>query len=177
MEECRMTIWSTLTADKKSMAIQKHCENGTSATACVHALKANGITGMTRDAVIGHVGRNMKGQWRFGGIFTNKANGVTRADTAKVKRKRGGNNAIGYRAKAKPVRKPIPPAEPVLNSKPVSILMVEAHHCRFPLWNEETQTTKFYCGADKQSGSSYCDYHHSWCHAGTWNPTRNRKAA
>lgn len=44
--------------------------------------------------------------------------------------------------------------EPVLTeSKPVTLLALESHHCRWPV------ADSLFCGAAKQDGSSYCAIH------------------
>ena len=49
------------------------------------------------------------------------------------------------------------PAAVEAQPKPIPLLQLEFHHCRWPL-GEEPRTMLF-CGATRREGSSYCDAH------------------
>lgn len=65
------------------------------------------------------------------------------------------------RAPAVPPRLPRAVPKPVAappDAKPVVLLDLEHHHCRWPLDEPQGPETLF-CGAAKDTGSSYCAYH------------------
>jgi hypothetical protein len=64
---------------------------------------------------------------------------------------------------AKPVTKPEAPPEPIRPpprpldaTKPVLLVDLESHHCRWPVSEPRDM---LFCGRPKQDGSSYCPYH------------------
>jgi hypothetical protein len=48
---------------------------------------------------------------------------------------------------------------PLIASRPVSLLQAQDHHCRAIVG--ERDGIALYCGADKQSGSSFCPGHYA----------------
>jgi len=165
-----MILWADLNTTGKIEAIQTYCVNGSAASECVRALTANGITGMTRNAVIGHVLRNMRDTWRFGKVGGNQK-------SSKPKKSHPGPQAIkdakaarakrnGSTAKARLPRAAMPKVSVLDLSHKVPFIEVQSGQCRYPLWEGgEPIEQKFYCGAGVQDGSSYCGFHHHKCMA------------
>jgi GcrA cell cycle regulator len=63
---------------------------------------------------------------------------------------------------ASPVALPIVPAIIIEPKKPVPLLELKKHHCRYPLWGKDERAGE-YCGKRRLSGSTYCAEHHKIC--------------
>jgi hypothetical protein len=51
------------------------------------------------------------------------------------------------------------------NEPGTHLVDLEAHHCRWPLWEGKTPSL-IYCGCSRQKGSAYCATHHARAYVG-----------
>ena len=57
--------------------------------------------------------------------------------------------------------KPQPPPKPIVapGEAPCTLLELNGHTCRWPLWINPGDPVEFYCGATPLDGSPYCTFH------------------
>lgn len=117
---------------------------------------AGELGGMTRNAVIGKVGRLGLTRRRMG------VNPIAAAARA-LKPRSVIRNPLGLNGRKSRLKPPIefdaatdlPPDTP---ANPVTLLDLQEHHCRWPFGDPQTRDFVF-CGADKVDGHSYCARH------------------
>lgn len=155
-----MVEWSSLTLEGKSHVIRTYCTKGSSAGQVVKSLADGGVTGATRNAVIGYVQRSMKDDWKFGA-----PNRQARIKLEKVKKPVQKSNFLPEYLIKKPTTKPQSPKKKAALdlSNQVHFLDADNSQCKYALWgNDDDLDHKFYCGAPKVRGI-YCEYHANIC--------------
>lgn len=167
-----MKFWRQLTAGERSDAIREFCEPGMSAASIAFSLaRDGGIFEATRNAVIGHIHRNMR-DWPMGirkvpPKTKPVANGkrpwrltITPANRTETRLKRLAD-----------LSNPPPPvavelADPEGRNKILLDDMPMMGRCRYPLWpdNAFPKPEEMYCcGETTLEGSSWCGFHHDRC--------------
>ena len=136
------------------------------------------LGGITRNAVIGKVVR-LGLSLPNSGSHASLGNGMT---TVRAKRKPRDSRYLRYRSKVpQPVLSrvpvaPTPVARPVVISTEhmVQFMQLEPHHCRFPLWGEDSPfNEQWFCGTPTAdvAGRPYCAGHDAIAY-----PPRTRSA-
>ena len=117
-------------------------------------LNARYRTSFSRNAVIGKLHRL--------GIKDNGTgyrNGRTRKRGPK---KKVMNLSMRIKQKFVEAAKPLPKPVTIGNAVSVTLDELQSFHCRYPV-HDQNEPAKF-CGATRQSDSSYCPDHHEVCH-------------
>lgn len=139
--------WSELTTKQRTEAIIHFCRPGASRGDIVYQLSIGGITGQTRNAIIGHLSRNA-------------VKGFSGDQRPKHKRPKRKPKAKKTFASIEKVKKSTEAPHVPVNSIGRPLIELTECECHYPLWASNTPLDqKLYCGVAIPFGSKYCAGH------------------
>lgn len=177
--------WRRIGVAEKTDLFTGICLQDESVQGCLNRLKGEGVSGLTKNSIIGFVNRHFKGKWQFGTLDKEEPTrrithpggvAIARANSA---RKRGGSNNLVLRISAKQKKAPVSRVRQKLADADLShkthFDVIKDNQCRYPLWGDDAKSDQFfYCGAPKERGP-YCECHASICLDGFSPRKRNQK--